>query len=55
MFGYDKMAEKPNQGANGQSSKLDENELQKLREKARRQSGCKFAYIECNSLDQFMY
>ena len=49
------MAEKPDQEANSQSSKLDENELQKLEEDSRRQSECKFAFVELNSLDQFMY
>ena len=49
------MDEKPNQVANYQSSKLDENELKKLEEESRRQSECKFAFAEWNSLDQFMY
>ena len=48
------MAEKPNQEANSQSSKLNENELQKLVDESRRQSECKFALVEWNSLDQFM-
>ena len=39
------MAEKPNQEANSQSSKLDKNELQKLEEESRRQSECKFAFV----------
>ena len=51
----DKMDEKPNQGANYQSSKLDENESQKLEEESQQQSECKFAFIEWNSLDQFIY
>ena len=41
--------------ANSQSSKLDENELQKLEEESRRQSECKFTFVEWNSLNQFMY
>ena len=51
----DKMAEKPNKEANSQSAKLDENELQNLQEESRLQSECKFAFVEWNSLDQFMY
>ena len=46
------MAEKPNQQANFQSSKLDENKLHKLEEESRRQSESKFAFL---SLDRFMY
>ena len=46
------MAEKPNKEANLQSSKQDENELQKLGEESRRQSGDKFVFVEWNSLDQ---
>ena len=38
------MAEKPNLEANSQSSKLGE--LQKLEEESRRQSECKFAFVE---------
>ena len=49
------MAEKPNQKASSQSSKLDENELQRLKEDSRWQSECKCAFVELNSLNQFMY
>ena len=49
------MAEKPNHKASSQSSKLDENDLQRLEEDSRRQSECKFAFVELNSLNQFMY
>ena len=49
------MTEKPNQEAYSQTSEIDENELQKLEEEYRRQSECKFAFVEWNSLDQFMY
>ena len=55
MFVTIKMAEKPDQEANSQSSKLDENELQRLDEDSRRHSECKFAFVELNSLDQLMY
>ena len=38
------MAEKPNQEANSQSSKLDESELQKLEEESRRQTECNVCF-----------
>ena len=47
------MAEKPRQDENSQF-KLDENLLQKLKEKSRRQIECKFAFREWNLVDQFM-
>ena len=49
------MADSPNQEANSQSYKLDENELQNL-EESKRQSECitKFAFVEWNSLDPLM-
>ena len=39
------------QEANPQSSKLDENELEKLEEKSRLQSEREFAFVEWHSLD----
>ena len=48
------MAEKPNQEANSQTFKLDENELRKFEEESTQQSECKFSFVEWNSLDQFM-
>ena len=40
------MAEKPNQEGNSQSSKLDENELQKLEGESNLQSEGTFAFFE---------